>query len=131
MKITVCLDPASGRDTLITFHPLFTFLSAISSISDIFDHYYAASHTATRTWFPFKRLLFFPTPVLHYTYINPTCLYYKKRNWLSTSTHLYLRTKKNTFHFFLTDGRTIILAAGGVAPTTSLTSLTTDLPITP
>lgn len=51
--------------------PLFTFLSVISFISDIFDHYYTASDcdpdVASLYRAPFLR-----TPLLHYTYINPT-----------------------------------------------------------
>jgi hypothetical protein len=113
VKITFALDPISGRGTLITFSPLFTFLSVISFISDIFDHYYATFQTPTRTWPPFKKLLLFsPHPCSITPTSIPLCLYYKKRNWLSKPTHVYLRGKK-TYFISPTDESAIILPAGG------------------
>ena len=89
MKITVLLSVPLLEGVLLVTFPPFTFLSVISFISVIFDHYYAPSQTATRTWSPFKRLLSPNTPAPLHLH-QSQCLYYKKRNWLSKLTYLYL-----------------------------------------
>jgi len=54
MKITVCFPSRlwTGYSNHF-FPPQFPFLPVISFISDVFDHYYAAPQTVTRTWLSF------------------------------------------------------------------------------